>query len=83
LTELARLLESCAGYIGHDSGISHLAAALGLPGIILWGQSREEIWRPLSPRMVLLREPEGLSRLSIERVWEQVVATLGQEHVSP
>ena len=38
LPELAQMLQQCAGFIGHDSGISHLAAAVGLPGLILWGK---------------------------------------------
>src|SRR5207245_11414227 len=29
LIDLARLLQGCAAFIGHDSGISHLAAAVG------------------------------------------------------
>lgn len=31
LTDLARQLQNCLGFAGHDSGISHLAAACGLP----------------------------------------------------
>ena len=29
----------CAAFLGHDSGIAHLAAALGLPGAVLWGDT--------------------------------------------
>src|SRR5690606_3127390 len=29
LAELAQRLQSCSGYVGHDTGITHLAAALG------------------------------------------------------
>ncbi len=39
LAELARLLAKCQGFVGHDSGISHLAAALGVPALLLWGES--------------------------------------------
>jgi heptosyltransferase-2 len=68
LAKLAGLLAGCAGFIGHDSGITHLAAALGLPGLILWGDSAEEIWRPPSPRMQVLRHPAGLERVSVNEV---------------
>lgn len=68
LVELARLLQSCAGFIGHDSGISHLAAALGLPGLVLWADTVEEIWRPPSPRIQILRDPRGLSQLQPDAV---------------
>jgi len=70
LVELASLLQACALFVGHDSGISHLAAALGLPGIILWGSTSEEIWRPPSESMVVLRHPEGLARLAVTTVIE-------------
>ena len=70
LVELASLMQKCAFFIGHDSGISHLAAALGLPGIILWGATAEEIWRPPSEHMVVLRHPAGLAQLAVTTVIE-------------
>lgn len=50
LPEVARRLSACAAFVGHDSGISHLAAALGLPGIALWGDTPAAVWRPRSER---------------------------------
>ena len=70
LVELAGLMQKCAFFIGHDSGISHLAAALGLPGIVLWGVTAEEIWRPPSENMVVLRHPAGLAQLAVTTVIE-------------
>jgi heptosyltransferase-2 len=70
LPDLARLLESCVAFIGHDSGISHLAAALDLPGIVLWGQSNEAVWRPQSEKVLLLRHQDGLAALGVEEVLE-------------
>jgi heptosyltransferase-2 len=72
LTELARLLQRCNAFVGHDSGISHLAAALGLAGIVLWGETRETIWRPPSERILILRHPEGLDSLTVPEVIEQL-----------
>lgn len=63
LPVLKRHLSSCAGFLGHDSGISHLAAALGLPGLVLWGPSNVQIWRPLSRRFDLLVPSGGLENL--------------------
>jgi heptosyltransferase-2 len=72
LAELAARLASCSGFIGHDSGISHLAAALDLPGLLLWGDTAEEIWRPPSGRVALVRAPGGLAALRLDDVIEQV-----------
>jgi len=72
LPELAALLAGCAGFIGHDSGISHLAAAVGLSGLLLWGDTNEEIWRPPSESFVLVRGPGGLGDLGVDLVREEV-----------
>ncbi len=68
LAELAVRLRSCAAFIGHDSGISHLAAALGVPTLALWGHTLEEIWRPQGERVVIVREAGGLGAVTVERV---------------
>jgi ADP-heptose:LPS heptosyltransferase len=68
LLELAQRMRSCAAFIGHDSGITHLAAALDLPGLVLWGPSNEAVWRPVSKRMRLLRDDRGLDALPVSTV---------------
>jgi len=71
LVNLARAMRSCAAFIGHDSGITHLAAALDLPGLVLWGPSNESVWRPVSNKMRLLRDERGLNFLPAEVVWQE------------
>jgi heptosyltransferase-3 len=68
LTDLARLIQQSSAFIGHDSGISHLAAALGLPGVVLWGNTAEEIWRPPQDHVLILKSPGGLKLITIEQV---------------
>jgi len=65
LPELGRWLASCVGYIGHDSGISHLAAAVNVRSLILWGESVEAVWRPRGGEMTILRDAHGLRNLSV------------------
>jgi heptosyltransferase III len=68
LPELAQWLASCIGFIGHDSGITHLAAAVGLRSLILWGDTEEAIWRPRGREMAILRDSNGLDHLSVSVV---------------
>ncbi len=68
LPQLARWLSQCSIYLGHDSGISHLAAAVGLRGLVLWGDTRQEIWRPRSDRFQLLSHSSGLGQLDVHTV---------------
>ena len=42
---LAGALAHVAGYLGNDSGVSHLAATVGVPSTVLFGADRL-IWRP-------------------------------------
>ncbi len=72
LPELGQMLGRCDAYLGHDSGISHLAAALGLPGVLLWGESMAEVWRPPSEQIVVLHEPAGLTALAVEQVLVEI-----------
>jgi len=68
LTRLAELLQSASAFIGHDSGITHLAAALGIPTLALWGPTNPSVWRPLGPNVRLLANPGGISALEVEAV---------------
>jgi ADP-heptose:LPS heptosyltransferase len=79
LPELAHLLRECHAYLGHDSGISHLAAAIGLPSVVLWGETAERIWRPPGEHVTLVQSPEGLNgmavgvvRAALEAVFEEI-----------
>jgi heptosyltransferase III len=51
---VAALLAAGGGYLGNDSGISHLAGAVGARGVALFGPTNPECWRPLSRRIAAL-----------------------------
>jgi len=74
LSELAPRLAKCSGYIGHDSGVTHLASALGLPTLVLWAKSDEKIWRPLGERVRVLNQHSDLAELTLETVVEGINA---------
>ena len=76
LVELAECLQSGPAFVGHDSGITHLAAALGLPCIVLWSDALEEIWRPQGERLVILKEIAGIRGISVERVMKELPALM-------
>ena len=69
LTELAMRLARCDAFVGHDSGITHLAAAVGLRGIALWGETNADIWRPRSNSFELVRGERGLASLNASTVF--------------
>jgi heptosyltransferase-3 len=68
---LAAVLEHCDHFIGHDSGISHIAAAVGTPCTLLFGPTDPEVWAPMNPRVRVIRAANNdLSQLSVEGVFE-------------
>jgi heptosyltransferase III len=71
LVDLAQKMKACSAFIGHDSGITHLAAALDLPGLALWGPSSAATWRPRSDRMHLVQDVRGLAELPVETVIQE------------
>lgn len=69
LPELAGRLSACRAFLGHDSGISHLAAACGVPSLLLFGPTDPTVWAPPQPWATVLREESGdLAALDFERV---------------
>lgn len=59
LNELARWLAAARLYIGNDSGISHLAAAVGTPTVAIFGHTDPGVWAPGGPHVQVIRAPGG------------------------
>ena len=76
LIELAALLAGCDLYVGNDSGISHLAGLCGAPSLVLFGPTDPRLWRPLGPRVDVLRA--DLAQLPVERVADVARAILAR-----
>jgi heptosyltransferase-2 len=77
LPQLAALLEG-SFFIGHDSGISHIAAAAGAHCLLLFGWTDPAIWAPANENVRVLRAPGGKMRsLEVETVAAALWAARG------
>ena len=76
LYELACWLATARLYIGNDSGITHLAAAVGTPVVALFGPADPAIWAPRGPRVQIVKS--NLATISVEQVLSEAsrMATL-------
>lgn len=54
---VAAIARMASAFVGNDSGVSHLAAATGTPGVVLFGHTDPARWRPLGRITVIRREP--------------------------
>jgi heptosyltransferase-3 len=76
LTHLAAVLEHTI-FVGHDSGISHLAAAVGANCILLFGPTDPNVWAPRNENVHVLRAQSGrLNDLDIAQVRAAVTTAL-------
>jgi len=81
LPRLAAVLERSI-FIGHDSGISHLAAAAGANCILLFGPTNPDVWAPKNHNVQILRAPNvKLTDLRIEEVEAAFAAAMAEKHL--
>lgn len=56
LAQLASFFQRAALMVGNDSGPFHLSAALGLPGVVIFGPTEASLWGPLATKSTLLQD---------------------------
>lgn len=76
LQELADWIAGSHLYIGNDSGITHLAAAAGVPVLALFGPASSPVWAPRGPNVTVL-ECDALEGLQVEIVLAAANRLLG------
>jgi len=72
LVELAAVLERCVLFLGNDSGITHLAAAVETPTVAVFGETSLPIWEPIGKHTRVVQfgeQDEANVRASIEQLW--------------
>jgi ADP-heptose:LPS heptosyltransferase len=67
LLEIAACLKQCQAFVGNDSGLMHVAAAVGTPTMGLFGPSDDRMYAPYSapggPINQVVRIPESIDDL--------------------
>lgn len=76
LHDLAGWLAGAQVYVGNDSGITHLAAAVGTPVVALFGPTDPHVWEPRGDLVrILHREP--IEAITVDEVESAVASLLG------
>jgi len=55
-------------FIGNDSGPAHIAAAFGVPVVVLFGPSDPVNWAPWRTEGQVLTNSAGIGRIAVEEV---------------
>jgi ADP-heptose:LPS heptosyltransferase len=74
LYELACWLQTARLYIGNDSGITHLAAAVGVPVVAIFGPTDPQVWAPRGDRVRVVSG--NLDEIAVEQVLASAVGNL-------
>jgi ADP-heptose:LPS heptosyltransferase len=62
------LLEGATLFVGNDSGPAHMAAAFGLPVVVLFGPSDPLVWAPWKTASEVLVDAEDIRRIAADIV---------------
>jgi heptosyltransferase-3 len=74
LGTVAGLARLAAGFVGNDSGVSHLAAAAGAPGVAIFGPTDPDRWRPLGRvRVVRALKLADLTPAEVAAVLKKII----------
>ncbi|WP_420431413.1 glycosyltransferase family 9 protein [Hyphobacterium sp.] len=77
LSDVAAVVERARLFIGNDSGVMHIAAAMGAPTLGLFGPSDELLYGPYGEKCATVRGPRGLeATLSEFPNWRQHPSSL-------
>jgi ADP-heptose:LPS heptosyltransferase len=70
-------LSAASLYVGNDSGISHLAAGLGIPSIVLFRSTDPAQWAPWAPEdQVRIVDVRSSSDINVVRTVTELISTL-------
>jgi heptosyltransferase II len=76
LRQTADLLQRVGGLVSSDSGLSHLAAAVGTPVTVIFGPTNPQKWHPMGPGHTVVVTPDPPKcmpcNLKIKCEWEHV-----------
>ncbi len=67
LLQLGAVMDGCRLFVGNDSGITHLAAALGLPTVAIFGPTDPALWSPRGEKVFVVRSQIPCSPCPQER----------------
>jgi ADP-heptose:LPS heptosyltransferase len=72
LSSVKSILQDAVLFIGNDSGPAHMAAAFGLPVVVLFGDSDPVVWAPWRTPSEVLVNNDGIAHIPASQVIEAV-----------
>ena len=70
LGEIKSLVAGAALFVGNDSGPAHMAAAFGIPVVVIFGPSDPVAWAPWRTQAEVLTGRDGIASVQVQQVLE-------------
>lgn len=70
LERIKNVLASASLFVGNDSGPAHMAAAFGVPSVVLFGTSDPAIWGPWRTPSEVVSAPGGIAAITADQVFQ-------------
>ena len=70
LAEIKSLISGASLFIGNDSGPAHMAAAFGIPSVVIFGASDPVTWAPWRTQAEVLTGSDGTSSIGVHEAIE-------------
>ena len=75
---MAGVMGRAQAMLCNDTGMMHVAAAIGTQTLALFSESSPEQWKPPGDHVRGIREPDHRVRsITVEKVWRELVSQLG------
>jgi len=68
LSELSAILRSARLFLGSDSGVAHLAAAVGVPTGVIFGPTDPRRWAPRGPDVAVIKKETPCAPCTMENM---------------
>lgn len=73
IKRLTAVLSGAAFYVGCDSGVSHVAAAMEVPSLVIFGPTNPAVWAPQGTHVRVYQDcwdPRDVLRRQEDRAWK-------------
>jgi len=70
LDEIKSLIAGAGLFVGNDSGPAHMAAAFGIPVVVIFGASDPVVWAPWRTQAEVLAGLDGIASVDVRQVFD-------------
>ena len=76
LNDVLKIMTCTDVFIGNDSGITHLAASLGVKTIVVFGPTNKDVYKPIGPNVAVFSGNEDFTNQPSAQLQQDIISIL-------